>query len=435
MKERHIRQINKNTLTKTLGMNNGTIGLATTTICFQCRGWKGPQPCWQDAQDGNWYCQECWDIFELSEEQEAGEGTTIGMKRLKSTEITPGSSAAVISRLVEDEDLCVGNYRETLWSKRRRESDPRESDVVLECLLQGEAHLLLLFVSFYQQSETGGCEIYEQGFTVALGVKFFAMLRSLWVAKRVDQSSYPHLNPQISTLGLRDLHREVSELAALGLSFTYTHPEITSQARLFSLISHQQSDLVKEALEYDDGRLWCSIESSKEKERLIFNSIGDKSTFQIFLEKLKLSSRDHSPMFFATLIEQIILARRPQSLQLFFTSGFPCSLWINSQTPEGWTPLMQAAELNDTISAQMLLQNIAGSGSSIKEGKVLVKEYLSRKTSRDGNTALHVAAEMGWIETITLLLDHGADQETKNIRGFTPLDRVLHDEVKKILTV
>ena len=43
--------------------------------------------------------------------------------------------------------------------------------------------------------------------------------------------------------------------------------------------------------------------------------------------------------------------------------------------------------------------------------------------NRDGQTALHVAAKYGHDAIVSLLLDNGADIEAKNIDGSTPLHR------------
>jgi ankyrin repeat protein len=52
--------------------------------------------------------------------------------------------------------------------------------------------------------------------------------------------------------------------------------------------------------------------------------------------------------------------------------------------------------------------------------------------SRDtaGSTALHHAAGFGTLDTMTLLLERGADVNAKNRRGSTPLHWAVHDEAK-----
>ena len=47
-----------------------------------------------------------------------------------------------------------------------------------------------------------------------------------------------------------------------------------------------------------------------------------------------------------------------------------------------------------------------------------------------GSTPLHHAAGFGTLETMTLLLDAGADVNAKNRRRSTPLHWALHDEAK-----
>lgn len=53
-------------------------------------------------------------------------------------------------------------------------------------------------------------------------------------------------------------------------------------------------------------------------------------------------------------------------------------------------------------------------------------------TSKDpaGSTPLHHAAGFGTLETLTLLLDHGADINARNRRSSTPLHWAVHDEAK-----
>ena len=58
-------------------------------------------------------------------------------------------------------------------------------------------------------------------------------------------------------------------------------------------------------------------------------------------------------------------------------------------------------------------------------------------TSKDasGSTPLHHAAGFGTLDTLTLLVDKGADVNAKNRRGSTPLFWALHDEAKVRLLV
>ena len=50
-----------------------------------------------------------------------------------------------------------------------------------------------------------------------------------------------------------------------------------------------------------------------------------------------------------------------------------------------------------------------------------------------GFTPLHWASEAGRIETARLLIEHGANVEAKNNRGKTPLDVAQGDEMTKLL--
>jgi ankyrin repeat protein/mono/diheme cytochrome c family protein len=67
----------------------------------------------------------------------------------------------------------------------------------------------------------------------------------------------------------------------------------------------------------------------------------------------------------------------------------------------------------------------------------LIRRDRDSVTSRDqaGSTLLHHAAGFGSLETMTLLLDAGADVSAKNRRGSTPLHWAIHDEAKVRLLI
>jgi ankyrin repeat protein len=71
----------------------------------------------------------------------------------------------------------------------------------------------------------------------------------------------------------------------------------------------------------------------------------------------------------------------------------------------GWTPLMNAVLVSDKRSAQTLLEN----------GAVL------ELRDDEGRTALYIAVEYGINDMTRMLLDAGADINTKSNVGITPL--------------
>ena len=53
-----------------------------------------------------------------------------------------------------------------------------------------------------------------------------------------------------------------------------------------------------------------------------------------------------------------------------------------------------------------------------------------KSTDRAGSTLLHHAAAFGTLDTMTVLLDAGADVNAKNRRRSTPLHWAVHDEAR-----
>jgi ankyrin repeat protein/mono/diheme cytochrome c family protein len=69
------------------------------------------------------------------------------------------------------------------------------------------------------------------------------------------------------------------------------------------------------------------------------------------------------------------------------------------------------------------------------ETLIAAEPGLARSTDAAGSTPLHHAAGFGALDSITFLLDNGADVNAKNRRGSTPLFWALHDEAKVRLLV
>ncbi|KAB7496364.1 Leucine-rich repeat serine/threonine-protein kinase 1 [Armadillidium nasatum] len=96
---------------------------------------------------------------------------------------------------------------------------------------------------------------------------------------------------------------------------------------------------------------------------------------------------------------------------------------INCQDAWGRTPLHAAATTNDSKCLRILLQ--AGADPNIKSGSRV-----------DGRTCLHVAAEHGAVNNISLLLAHGADLLAQDDHGLTALDiaeQAEHEPCMKLL--
>ena len=96
------------------------------------------------------------------------------------------------------------------------------------------------------------------------------------------------------------------------------------------------------------------------------------------------------------------------------------------------TPLEIAVSLNYKETALVLLKNGADTNGSIKNGHTLLSEAVRRNyreiayganvnaKSADGCTALHVAAELDFVEIAGDLLQHSADLAALNKNGSTP---------------
>ncbi len=69
------------------------------------------------------------------------------------------------------------------------------------------------------------------------------------------------------------------------------------------------------------------------------------------------------------------------------------------------------------------------------ERLIAAEPRLASSADAAGSTPLHHAAGFGTLDSLTFLLDHGADVNAKNRRGSTPLFWALHDEAKVRLLV
>ncbi|MEJ2515619.1 MAG: ankyrin repeat domain-containing protein [Gammaproteobacteria bacterium] len=91
---------------------------------------------------------------------------------------------------------------------------------------------------------------------------------------------------------------------------------------------------------------------------------------------------------------------RTEAVAELLAAGANC----NARDVYGWTPLMRAVDGHYLDTARVLLE----------QGHVDVNNQ-----EESGNTALHLAAADGDVETIRLLLEHGARPDIANYMGMT----------------
>ena len=101
---------------------------------------------------------------------------------------------------------------------------------------------------------------------------------------------------------------------------------------------------------------------------------------------------------------------------------------VRAIMPDGADALMLATGMGSTRSASRRGIEAIDFGKVEPEGRVhaTVAAVLAlngdvRRANRNGDTALHVAAALGYDTVAQLLVDHGADTTLKNARGITPL--------------
>jgi serine/threonine-protein phosphatase 6 regulatory ankyrin repeat subunit A/serine/threonine-protein phosphatase 6 regulatory ankyrin repeat subunit B len=101
-------------------------------------------------------------------------------------------------------------------------------------------------------------------------------------------------------------------------------------------------------------------------------------------------------------------------IQEYSKAGGDVKELIVAKDSGGWTSLHWAAincDLDEFCA--LLIKEYAKAGGNVKE--------LNAAKDKDGKTALHRAAERGHINTCALLLDNGADINTKDKKGNTAL--------------
>ncbi|XP_067013124.2 transient receptor potential channel pyrexia [Anabrus simplex] len=104
-----------------------------------------------------------------------------------------------------------------------------------------------------------------------------------------------------------------------------------------------------------------------------------------------------------TALHSAVKANAVECLHLLMQEGAD----VNSIEPGGWSPLHTAADLGSTESMKLMLDS-----KGIK---------LNVKTRDKDSTPLHLAAENGYKDCVSLLLSRGANPDEQNSHGQTPL--------------
>lgn len=87
--------------------------------------------------------------------------------------------------------------------------------------------------------------------------------------------------------------------------------------------------------------------------------------------------------------------------------------------------LCHAAYSNDLLAVEALLKGLDGSEK--------VDPNAPGERSWNGNTALHYAAQYGYIAIVQILLEHGASRHIKNHLGFLPVDCARKGPIRALL--
>lgn len=166
----------------------------------------------------------------------------------------------------------------------------------------------------------------------------------------------------------------------------------------------------------------------------------------------KVEARDYNGM---TALMHGALNDQPKATKLLLVLGAK----PNTRDRNGWSPLMwamregssdvvanlrasgaqltllDAVRLNDVDAATELLKQGASVNAPDKAGRIPLSESQSagmvnllldsgadmRRRDVTGKTALHIAAETGWVGASAALIDRGADVNARDRRGRTPL--------------
>ena len=84
---------------------------------------------------------------------------------------------------------------------------------------------------------------------------------------------------------------------------------------------------------------------------------------------------------------------------------------------EGWTPLMKAAEEGAVEVMQMLLDKKVDLEAHNRKERTALSFAAAPSNEGQGRDRIRRSTP---VDTLRLLLEHGADPKRKNFRGFTP---------------
>jgi len=158
------------------------------------------------------------------------------------------------------------------------------------------------------------------------------------------------------------------------------------------------------------------------------------------VEKLLLSGANHNACMWDGANALFLAAQNDHSRIVKHLLTIP-GVQVNQQRRDGATPLWIAAQMGHEDCVRLLLRRGAEVDLARADGATplfkachkgheeIVKEILKHQprldTLQNGSTCLHAAALSGHSNLILHLLEAGADPNTPNVSGFTPLDVAL----------
>eukprot|EP00090_Calanus_glacialis_P016207 TRINITY_DN25430_c0_g1_i1.p1 TRINITY_DN25430_c0_g1~~TRINITY_DN25430_c0_g1_i1.p1 ORF type:complete len:422 (-),score=115.12 TRINITY_DN25430_c0_g1_i1:289-1554(-) len=168
------------------------------------------------------------------------------------------------------------------------------------------------------------------------------------------------------------------------------------------------------------------------------------------VEKLLLSGADHNACMWDGANTLFLAGQNGHARIVMHLLAIP-GMHVNQQRRDGATPLWIAAQMGHEDCVRLMLRGGADVDLARADGATplfkachkgheeVVKEILRFKprldTLQNGSTCLHAAALSGHASLILHLLDAGADPNTTNASGFSPLDVALGAARKTLKSV